>query len=190
MSDADQPDVTRLLRDLTAELRRLQREVDADSGPPGPSSGDLSRFTSEVAIPGIILVLETNIRVLRLLRRTIRMADGRDPRRERGQSEVRARAEALGQTTLEKLDDALAELQSSVEESEGGEMEEILREARALQTDIRERLDSGQESDLEARGSVDGEPVGIDVDAELRAIKNDLDEGEDGDQSDDDATDE
>lgn len=187
MSNANQPDVTRLLRDLTAELRRLQREVESDSVPPGPSPGDLSRFTSEVAIPGIILLLETNIRVLRLLRRTIRMADGRDPRAERGRSEVRARAEALGQTTLQKLDEALAELQSSVEESENGELEEILQEARELQSDIQERLDSARDGDLEASDPGD-EPIGIDVDAELRAIKHDLDD-EDNRQGSDDDTD-
>jgi hypothetical protein len=180
MSNTGDPDITRLLRDLTRELQRLQREL--DGGPRPPSPGDLSRFTSEVAIPGIILVLETNIRVLQLLRRTIRMADGRDPRGNAGGSEVRARAERLGETTLAKLDDALAELQSSLEDREGNEVDDILREARDLQAEIRERLDVPDQPEVEAdtQADIDGdEPIDVDVDAELRAIKSDIDD-EDG----------
>src|SRR6056297_4364533 len=99
MSDAGDPDVTRLLRDLTRELQTLQRELD-DGSRRGLSSGSqLSRFTSEVAIPGVILLLETNIRALQLLRRTIRLADGRDPRDTPSSTarDVRDRAEQLGQ---------------------------------------------------------------------------------------------
>jgi uncharacterized coiled-coil protein SlyX len=180
MSDTGDPDITRLLRDLTRELQRLQREV--DGGPRTPSSGDLSRFTSEVAIPGLILILETNIRVLQLLRRTIRMADGRDPLGNEGGSQVRARAEQLGETTLAKLDDALAELQSSLD-GESDEMDDIVQEARDLQTEIRERLDVAERpaaEDDETSFDTDDDHIDVDVDAELRAIKSDVDDEDEG----------
>lgn len=185
MSDTGDADITRLLRDLTRELQRLQRELDTDAGPRPPSPGDLSRFTSEVAIPGIILLLETNIRVLQLLRRTIRMADGRDPRGEGSNSAVRARAEELGQTTLAKLDDALAEVQSSLEEREESEVDDLVAEARDLQSEIQERLDATEAGAVEEGEGIpvdadDEEPIDIDVDAELRAIKNDVDDDDEG----------
>lgn len=183
MSDTGDADITRLLRDLTRELQRLQRELDTDGGPRPPSPGELSRFTSEVAIPGIILLLETNIRVLQLLRRTIRMADGRDPRGAGGGSEVRARAEELGQTTLAKLDDALADVQSSLEEREGSEVDDLVAEARELQSEIQERLDAAEANAAEEGEGIpvdadEDEPIDIDVDAELRTIKNDVDDDE------------
>lgn len=177
MSNAGDPDTTRLLRDLTAELQRLQREVEtAETTDPRP--GDLSRFTSEVAIPGLILLLETNIRALQLLRKTIRLADGRAGARSTERSEVRARAESLGQTTLAKLDETLAELQSSLE-GENGEMDELIDEARALQQEVRERLEQSDPGVVDGIPPEEDDRDAVDVDAELRAIKNDLDD-EDG----------
>lgn len=194
MSNTGDPDITRLLRDLTRELQRLQRDLGADRQRRSPLPGDISRFTSEVAIPGVILILETNIRVLQLLRRTIRMADGRDTPSKTDRPAVRARAERLGQTALAKLDDALAEVQSSLDERDDDEVGDLVAEARELQAEIRERLDAAEstETNPSQRPSWDstaGEGVDIDVDAELRAIKSDLDDengesGESGDSAD------
>jgi len=192
MSNTADPDLTRLLRDLTRELQVLQRELESSDAGRRPDSNDLARFTSEVAIPGLILVLETNIRVLKLLRQTIRMAEGRDPTRGSG-SQVRERAESLGQTTLAKLDEALAEMQRAVDSSEDGEMAALLSEARDLQKEVQDRLDAtapdaGDATNVDIQDQ-DGEPVDIDVDAELQAIKKDVDDGEgengnrDGDES-------
>jgi len=182
MSNTADPDLTRLLRDLTRELQVLQRELESSDASRRPDSNDLARFTSEVAIPGLILVLETNIRVLKLLRQTIRMAGGRDPTRGSG-SQVRERAESLGQTTLAKLDEALAEMQRAVDSSEDGEMADLLSEARDLQKEVQDHLDATA-PDAEDATNVDiqdqgGEPVDIDVDAELQAIKKDVDDDED-----------
>jgi hypothetical protein len=184
MSNTADPDLTRLLRDLTRELQVLQRELESSDAGRRPDSNDLARFTSEVAIPGLILVLETNIRVLKLLRQTIRMAEGRDPTRG-SESQVRERAESLGQTTLAKLDEALAEMQRAVDSSEDGEMADLLSEARDLQKEVQDRLDATA-PDAEDATNVDiqdqgGEPVDIDVDAELQAIKKDVDDDEDED---------
>ena len=76
MSDTD-PDVTELLADLTRSLQELEREIEPDRRLRPPTPGQLSQFASEVAIPGLILVLRTNINALQLLQRTIRLAQGR-----------------------------------------------------------------------------------------------------------------
>jgi len=186
MSDAGDPDVTRLLRDLTRELQTLQRELD-DSGRRGlPSGSQLSRFTSEVAIPGVILLLETNIRALQLLRRTIRLADGRDPRDTPSSTarDVRDRAEQLGQATLVQLDNLLAEVQESLDEREGtDEANQLLEDARQLQSRIREQLARSEaESTSIDIGDDETDPVDIDVDAELQSLKDNLED--DGTNSD------
>jgi hypothetical protein len=171
MSDASaDPEVTELLADLTRELRSLQREVEPDRQ--DPLRRDLARFTSEVAIPGLILLLKTNIQALELLRRAIRIADGREPRRERVDSEVRERAERLGQVTLARLDDVLGELQGAVEERPQSDRSvQLIEEAR----DIRQQIQEEFETDSE-----DVETVDIDVEAELRALKDDIDDGKKG----------
>jgi Asp-tRNA(Asn)/Glu-tRNA(Gln) amidotransferase A subunit family amidase len=175
MSDASaDPDVTKLLADLTRELRDLQREVEPDRE--RSLRRDLARFTSEVAIPGLILLLKTNIQALELIRRAIRIADGRQPRRERVDSEVRERAERLGQVTLARLDDVLSELQGAVEDRPQDDRSvELIEEARAIRQQIQEEFETDDE---------DVEEVNIDVEEELRALKDDLDdngnEGADG----------
>jgi hypothetical protein len=177
MSDASaDPDLSELLADLTRELRRLQREVEPDrrSRSRRRSVGrDLARFTSEVAIPGLILLLRTNIRALELLRRAIRLAEGREPQSS-SPSSMRQRAETLGSVTLSQVDTVLGELQSAVEERRDDERaQELIAEARTLREQIQSELDTdGEEVDA----------VDIDVEAELRALKDDI---ENGDESDD-----
>lgn len=175
MSDPSaDPDVTELLADLTQELRRLQREVEPDER--RSLRRDLARFTSEVAIPGLILLLKTNIQALELLRRAIRIAEGREPRQKRVDSEVRERAERLGQVTLARLDDVLAELQGAVEERPQNDRSvQLIEEAR----DIRQQIQEEFETDSE-----DVDEVDIDVEAELRALKDDIDDPDDGNSDD------
>lgn len=194
MSDSGDPDITRLLRDLTRELQTLQRELGADGRGGMSTRRQLSRFTSEVAIPSVILLLETNIRALKLLRRTIRLADGREPRskRSRAATEVRERAELLGQEALSRLDQTLESVQSSLEENENADedVRRLLAEARSLQEQISQQLaTNGQAEAAEdgTNGEVDSEtsePVNIDVDAELQTLKDDL-EDDDSEQHDD-----
>ena len=187
MNDAD-PDVTELLADLTRELRRLQREVEPGRRRPRrPSPRGLARFTSEVAIPALILLLQTQIRTLELLRRTIRLAEGRDPRGEHTGSEMRKRAETLGQATLTQLDDALSEVQSAIEgRPESDRAHDIISEARDLREQIQNELDSEPASVEDSTtlhrktGRIEDEgentdPVGIDVEAELQSLKDQTD---------------
>lgn len=189
MSDSD-PEIPELLRDLTRELRRLQREVEPDRRVRPPTPGELSRFTSEVAIPGIILLLRTQIQALELLRRAIRLAEGRDPRGPEGGGEMRERAEKLGQVTLTQLDSVLGELQSAVEgRPDDDRAQELLAQAQKLRTQVQEEFEvdeqdiDGQELDGEELDSDD--VVDIDVEAELRSLKDDMDDADETDSSDD-----
>jgi hypothetical protein len=187
MSDSGDPDVTRLLRDLTRELQTLKREVDADRSGGMSTRKQLSRFTSEVAIPSLVLLLETNIRALKLLRRTIRLAEGREPRRQPSPAaeEVRDRAQALGTQALSRLDETLAAVQSSLdEENADQDVYRLLTEARSLQEQVSEQL--AVEEQTETDGSDDSttgtdaserEPVDIDIDAELETLKDNLEDG-------------
>ena len=183
MSDrSSDPDVTELLADLTQELRSLQQEVEPDRD--RSLRRDLARLTSEVAIPGLILLLKTNIQVLQLLRRAIRIADGRPPRQSRGTGEMRDRAEQLGQITLARLDDVLSELQGAVEERPDSDRSvQLIEEARNIRQQIQEEFKTDGE------GVEDVDDVEIDVEAELRALKDDLEDQPDTDGNGDDSTD-
>ena len=202
MSDSGDADVTRLLRDLTRELQTLQRELDSDRPGRMSTRRQLSRFTSEVAIPSVILVLEMNIRALKLLRRTIRLAEGREPRSQhsRAAGEVRDRAELLGQQALSRLDQTLETVQSSLEEEGADEdVRRLLAEARSLQDQISQQLateggtDTADVADETTVGveSGESEPVNVDVETELRTLKDNLedDDGDDLDDSDGDGPD-
>ncbi len=169
MSDSSaDPDTAQLLAELTRTLRELEQDVEPERRLRLPTPGELSRFTSEVAIPGLILILRTNIRVLELLRRTFRLADGRQPTESGGTAtEVRDRAEQLGSASLSRLDDVLTELQSALSAREGNEdVEALLSRARELQTEL--------EAELTADGTAESDPVDIDVEAELRALKDNV----------------
>jgi len=190
MSDTNSnADLARLSADLARSLRDLQRELEPDRGrPPVPTPSDLLRLTDEVAIPAAILFLETNIRVLKLLQRAIRLADDRD-RRPTGSdgSDVSARAIELSQTTLSRLDEVLADVQEAIAGRPGeDETRQVLREAQSLREEIDEQLAAaGGPTDSTGFETETGSDVPVDVDAELQSIKDDLD---DDDASDDGST--
>ncbi|MFB6189289.1 MAG: hypothetical protein ABEI57_05350 [Halapricum sp.] len=174
MSDEDErPSVEQQLRTLTETLERLQGELERERrsplAPRPPTFSELRRFTSEVAIPGLVLLLETNVRALKLLQRTLRMAD------ERGESATAAseRASEIGSIALARLDETLADVQSALAgEPTDSEARDLLEEARTLRADIEDRL-----------AEQDGEPIetgpSVDVEAELQSIKDQVDD-EDG----------
>lgn len=191
MSDADaDPDVTELLTDLTRSLQELQTEIEPDRRLRPPTPGQLSRFTSEVAIPGLILILETNIRVLKLLQRAIRLADGTETGGNGSVSKTRERAEKLSRTTLSQLESTLSEVQSAVEDRpDNEETERLLSEARNLRDQIQEELQTRNEQDGTTAETDETDeptdPVDIDVEAELKTIKDNLEDVEDGTNGDD-----
>ncbi len=82
---------------------------------------------------------------------------------------MRGRGERVGQVTLGRLDDVRGELQDAVEGRPRDDRSlELIEQARDIRRQIEEELDTETE---------DAEQVDIDVEAELRALKNDLDDG-------------
>ncbi|MFB6298224.1 MAG: hypothetical protein ABEH56_06860 [Salinirussus sp.] len=162
-------DLRRQVADLARTLEELESEVQ-DRGSRRPSVGGLVRFTSEVTVPAIILVLRSNVEALRLLQRALRLADGRQPTESEG---LRSRAESASRTALSQLEEALSELATGLDgQPPDGREAELLDEARGLQQDVEESLD---ELDSDRDG------VGIDVESELQSIKDDVDDGADSD---------
>lgn len=172
-----------LARDVAALIRTLedlQGELDPGNrqrmGLPTPR--DVLRFTSEVTIPAAILVLETNVRVLRLLQRTIRMTAGDGADRASTGPAVRERAESLGRETLRGLDGVLDEVEAAIEGRPGDdEAAALLDEARRLRADVDAELGADLDvSDATLGGTdLDREPVDVDVEAELRSIRDEID---------------
>jgi len=171
-------DLTALITDLVTTLQELETEVEptTDSGlPRPPTPGELLRFTSDVTIPAVILILKSNIEALKLLRRALRMADGRPTSTGSASDEVRRRASDLSRATLSRLDGALTDLQQAVEGTpEDEEARELIQEAQQLRDQIRDQLadETGERGDSEPAQVTD---VPVDVDAELRSIKDDID---------------
>jgi len=214
--DSSDEDLARLVADLVRTLRELEDELEPprpDDGPRLPTPRDLRRFTSEVAIPGFILILETNVRALRLLQRALRLADGAEAA-SRETEQLRDRAKSASESTLSRLDDALVGLQDAVEgRPNDDEAAELLDDARELRAEIQRRIrestpsegdtnrSSGEDADepsaVEGDGDDTDDAVSVDVDAELESIKRDLDElpdaddvpadGSNGDSGDDDS---
>jgi hypothetical protein len=184
MSGRSDEDITALLTDLVSTLRELETEVEptTESGlPRPPTPEELLRFTSDVTIPAAILILKTNIQALKLLRRALRMAEGRPTSTGSASTEVRDRATKLSKATLSRLDEALTDIQRAVEgQPEDEDARELLEEARKLRSDLEDRLD---EEAPETNGAVptdeESEDVAVDVEAELRSIKDDLDDLDD-----------
>jgi hypothetical protein len=178
-------DLSRLVAELVRSLRELEEELAPPDRrrPPLPTPQELRRFTSEVAIPGLILVLETNIRALRLLQRALEMGE-RAEDAQRSADELRERATTLSATTLDRLDDALADLQTAVEgRPDSDEAAALLADARELRQEVQDRLAESREPETdtvestESDESTEAAPE-VDVDAELRSIKDELDDAE------------
>lgn len=171
-----------LLSELTRSLEELQGELEPTDGRPRPPTPrQLARFTSEVTIPAILLVLETNIRALRLVQRALRIADGRDPTAR--STATRERAVELGQATLSRLDETLGDLQEALAgRPPDDEARQLLQRVRDIEAEI--------EAELEASGAADeassSDRVGIDVDAELQSLKDEMDTNSDDGDGDDD----
>jgi len=185
MTDADE-DISALLSELVRTLQDLQTEVEprTERGRPRPPTPEeLLRFTSDVTIPAAILVLKTNIEALKLLRRALRLAEGRPATASSGGG-VQERATQLSRATLARLDDALSDLQGAVEgRPPDAEARELLTEARELRESLAAQLAESQSVEGDDFEEVEATDVPVDVDAELRSIKDDIDDvsGENGD---------
>lgn len=182
MSDdaRDRAELERLVGELTDTLESLQAELEAEQERRRSRLGDLLRFADEVAIPAAILVLETNVRALKLLRRSIRVAEGRPTATgDRGAS---SRVEAVGETTLRSVERVLTDLQDAFEgQPTDPEARDLLADARDLQAEVRERLATEADAGEAASEPAESEPVAVDVESELDSIRDQVDdEREDG----------
>lgn len=134
------------LTDLRAELREPPTGPLGTPRPPTPS--EFLRFTEQYTLPALISLLETSIRVLELLSASIRLVQEGpiDPDRTRaGRDDAgdrRDRLTALGRTTLDALDEALADLQTAAPSGQpaGPEVQRLLEEARELGAEVDARL--------------------------------------------------
>ena len=169
MSDRDSgEDLSRLVAELVTTLEDLEDELEPPDERPlrPPTPGELRRFTSDVAIPGLILVLESNIRALRLLQRALRLSEGAD-RTRRETEELGARARDVSETTLDRLDSALADLQDAVEGRPGDdEAADLLADARELRSEVRTRLREYADDAADRARNSDDEAVDIPVDGD------------------------
>jgi hypothetical protein len=204
--DRDDEDLAALVSELERTLRTLRTELDGREGgerrigrgprrdspplPRPPSPREVLRFTESYTIPTVVSLLEAAIRGLELLAATIRLLDGRDPRGPGSDDGNRMldvsgaaadRAAETGRAALERVDDALAELQRSYEgEPEDPTARRLLADARELRAEIDERLRASVDPDGDA--APDDRPS-VDVEAELASLREQA--GRDGDDGDD-----
>jgi hypothetical protein len=181
MSDdaTDRAELEELVGELADTLESLQTELEAERGRRRSGLGDLLRFADEVAIPAAILVLETNVRALKLLRRSIRIAEGRPT--GSGDRGAGARVEQAGEATLRSVERVLGDLQDAFEgQPTDPEARDLLADARELQAEVRERLGSdGGPAPDPAEAANDADPVAVDVESELDSIRDQVDDERD-----------
>lgn len=179
MSESD-PDtsISRELSELVRTLEDLRHELEPGDrrGLQPPTVNELRRFTTDVTIPALILVLETNVRALKLVQRALRMAqEGGGTARTPGASDLGRRTYDVTREALARLDDVLADVDDALQDTPtDDEARDLLGEAMDLQSTLETQLreyDSTVRSDDDRPGTVP-----VDVEAELEAIKDQLDD--------------
>lgn len=180
MSDRD--DVEARLDELEETLSALRDELESTRGPAAfprsPRPRAFLRFTDQYAIPAAIAAMRANIRALEVLRAGIRATDTSRTSRAADRS-ARDRATGAGRASLERLDGALADLESAMTgpgTPASPEARELLSEARRLNREIRDRV--ALEEGRSARDA-----VRIDVESELESIREEV--AEDDEPADD-----
>lgn len=227
----DREELDERVAELEARVRELRDELgEPPRGPLGlprpPTPGEVLSFTGEYAIPTAIAVLEANVRALQALRQVIRVLDPERSAVGEERDRLENRAADASRATLDRLEDALGDVETVVRESDlprEGEARDILEDARRINRDIRDRVersrreadetrerergrgrddtdrndtdrdDADRGRDFEARSTTievtdadedageddDPEDLGqVDVDAELRSIKDELESRE------------
>jgi hypothetical protein len=216
--DRDDEDLAAVAEDLSQELRELREELESDRrdpprGPLGiprpPRPREFARFADEVAIPGLIAILEANVKLLEALQRAIRLADTERRTRERtGEvgAEAADRATEVGQGALERVQDGLEDLRSAIEGNDAATDRagsDILADIEELESEISERIEDsrgrrrsdrtngagGNESETGGPGHEDrkrerGDGPEVDVDAELDSLREQYGDDDEDDEDD------
>lgn len=150
-----------------------------------PPLRDILRFTDQIAIPGIILILETNIRLLKLLQRTIRLSD--TSATSDGSREIQTELATYTSRTLRELETAISKLQSL--DIAGGPADEtaqsLLTDIRALRSEITNELDEASKN-TPADSNPNADELTNEIAEELEDLKHELDERQNHDSSEDD----
>ena len=156
---SDDEDLDERIADLEAQLRELRTEMTRPpEGPLGlprpPTPREVLSFAGEYAIPTAIAVLEANIRALRALQRVVRVLDPEYSHVEEGRDRLQSRAADASRATLDRLDDALGEVETAIREGDlprEPEARDLLEDARRINRDIRERIEQSRQRADEER---------------------------------------
>jgi Sec-independent protein translocase protein TatA len=183
MTNRDDRDLRALVEDLDETLTTLRSELDEDGQqregrPRPPTVGELVRFTEEYTIPTTIAVLEAAVAALELLRGLLGLVspNGREERQVGGASDAALRGV---ERTFSELRRALREVDLSADR----ETSDVVTEARELTSAVEQRLAeerSGREEADETQAkqgvAIDVDEATVDVESELRSIREDLDD--------------
>jgi hypothetical protein len=188
----DDEDLADVADELASELRALREELENQDrrsvprGPLGfprpPSPREFLEFADEVAIPGLIAILEANVKLLEALQKAIRLADAERRARRRSRevgAEATNRAGEIGYRTLERVQDGLDDLRTALERDGTGAGTEtgtgttearpgdgLLADIEALQEELDERIaDARRQRAGEERAEL-ADGTGSDADGE------------------------
>lgn len=178
---ADEPSPEELearLEELADSVEELREELQP-RGPFGlprpPTPAELAGFTAEYTIPAAIAGLEATVRSLELLQAALRAADPESRRTER-----RERARRAGDAVLDRLDDALADIRTAVEDADAPPnpaARELLKETRRLSEEVRDAIEEPHPTE----DGTESDPTAA-IDEEIQTIRRELDDGaENGD---------
>ncbi|GAB3664160.1 DUF7547 family protein [Halopiger thermotolerans] len=185
---ADQDDeLSDAIRELTRTLEDLRRELEQsgrggrgrarDRGgwrPPlrPPTPRELLAFADEVAVPAALTVLESSVRALEAFQRGLKLVRTERDVRDRTADAATAsgeRADRLRETTLERLDTALAELQRAALEGTlpaDDEARSLLADARDLRDEVDARLREATSDAAATRTRTDADSSAVEIDIE------------------------
>ncbi len=142
---------------------------------PSPSPAGIIRFTDQIAIPSIILVLETNIQLLKLLQRALRLTATDAP--SDTAAEVPNDLSMYLTRTLGELENAIQKLQSL--DISAGPTDEtaqsLLNEIRSIKAEISDQITHAK-SNNDSHETVKLDSRHEQIEEELEAIKDELEE--------------
>ncbi|WP_135830425.1 DUF7547 family protein [Halorussus halobius] len=155
----DPEDLDERVAELESHVRELRDELGRPpEGPAGlprpPTPREVLSFTGEYAIPTAIAVLEANVRALKALQRVVTALDPERSAVGQERDRLESRAADASRATLDRLESALEDVETTIRENDLPREEEarsILDDARRVNREIRDRVDSEREAADDAR---------------------------------------